>query len=532
MATFWGRVMAGVRAFRQAWLTSGDPEWLAWDARRFRYELQWSYYESNTYIEQIHSWARLLKGERALYRYIRNIYSPMYGLGEFHATHLWGGALDPAAGDGKATPSALPIIVGERAASVDEGLRAAISELWKWSNWGSQKDVVTLQGAVKGDVGIRVVADVERERVYLEPIMPEIIKYIDLDPFGNVKAYTLEEEVLITVSRAGKQIEETVTRTEIVTRNDGAVVFTTLKDGREFDFDGQGAVRETDWGFIPFVLIQHNNVGEDWGWGEGWPQLSKLMEIDDQSSLLSDQLRKIVNAPWFFSGVKKGDIALTATQDDTAGTDGRTRRQAGREDMPSIMATSPDAKAKALVADLKIEEMAKRTAGIIEALEGNYPELSFEKLRRRGEISGMALRVARQPAETKVRKRRVNYDAALVRAQQMAIAIGGHEGYEGYDGFGLDSFDAGLLDHSIGDRPVFDPDEFELAETDKLLWDGALSAVRAGVSLSWYLRRQKIKPLTEDDISELMDGPEAEAIRAARQLQALGMTGVQEEEEE
>lgn len=519
--------MASLRAFRETWLSSGDLAWSEWDARRFRYELLWSYYASDTYREQIHPWAHLVKSQRALYRYIRNIYNPMYRLAEFGSTHIWGGMLDPQAGDGEAVASALPIVTPvTMQAENEQRLRAAIAELWKWSNWQTQKDIVTLQGTVKGDVGLRIADDVERSRVYIEVIPPNIIKAVTLDPFNNVKAYVLEEKII-------DEDGNTITRREEVERGEGdEVIFSTYRDGKLYGFDGQDAVDRKAWGFVPLVMIQHNNVGGDWGWGEGQPQLSRLMELDDQASLLSDQIRKMVRVPWLVTGVRANEkIDVLATQDGTVGSDGRKRMQAGREDVPMLSVGNAEARLQAMIADLKIEEVSTRTLTILEALEDDYPELTFEKVRRRGEASGMALRVARQPAETKVRKRRVAYDAALVHAHQMAIAIGGANGYDGYAGFGLESFQQGALDHTIGDRPVFDPDEFELAEIDKLLYDGAVSAGKAGIPLPWHMRRQKVKPVTEEDILELEQSPQAAAIRTAAELGAMGVGGFQGEEE-
>jgi hypothetical protein len=101
--------------------------------------------------------------------------------------------------------------------------------------------------------------------------------------------------------------------------------------------------------------------------------------------------------------------------------------------------------------------------------------------------SGAARRVARQRVEVRVYERRSGYDAGLVRAQQMAVAIGGYRRYPGYAGFGLDSYAAGALDHTIGERPVFPPDVTDEAEVAKLEWEAAKVAEEAGYPLELYL---------------------------------------------
>jgi len=84
-------------------------------------------------------------------------------------------------------------------------------------------------------------------------------------------------------------------------------------------------------------------------------------------------------------------------------------------------------------------------------LERKFPELALHRLRESG-MSGKALSIVYQDVADKVVEARGNYDSALVRAQQMALSIGGMRGY--FEGFGLKSYEAGDEEHRIGDRPV------------------------------------------------------------------------------
>ena len=71
---------------------------------------------------------------------------------------------------------------------------------------------MTLWGATLGDVGLQVVDDTVREKVYLKLVHPASIRDVTLDPFGNVKGYLLEElrehpakpGTTVTYSRAGE----------------------------------------------------------------------------------------------------------------------------------------------------------------------------------------------------------------------------------------------------------------------------------------------------------------------------------------
>jgi hypothetical protein len=109
-------------------------------------------------------------------------------------------------------------------------------------------------------------------------------------------------------------------------------------------------------------------------------------------------------------------------------------------------------------------------------LEKDYPELRYDSARATGDASAKALREVRKACESKVHGRRVVYDDGLVRAQKMALSIGGWRGYDGYDEWDLGSYAAGDLDPSIGERTVFllDPlDRLEEIQAQLTAWQTA-----------------------------------------------------------
>lgn len=461
--------MAGLKAFREEFVRSGaegGDDYSGFEPRRLRYAINWAFYENDAY-RHVHSWAPAYKHNYALYRYIRNIYNPSYRLGEFYKAHLWGGPLDPEAGDA----GALPIVTQNPA------LRPAIGQVWTWSNWGTNKDIVTLKGAVLGDALLRVIDDVDAGKVYLEYLNPGIVADLAVDAFGHVKGYTLVE------SRPHPESGRPVEFKEIVSRDGELVVYRTYLNGSPFAWNGKAEEWAEPYGFVPVVHIEHNNVGLDWGWSEMHPARSKVHEVDDLASLLSDQARKAINTGWLFSGVKKGDTSSQAVPRSSATT---TRSEPGREEVPAFYTSDPTAKATPLVAPLDIPGVVQHIGEILKELERDYPELKFDALRAQGELSGTALRIARQPVETKVNQRRGNYDNGLVRAQQMAVAIGGMRGY--FTGFGLESYAAGALDHSIASRSVFTVDPIDQMEEDKVFWEAAGLAKKAGYPLELYLQ--------------------------------------------
>jgi hypothetical protein len=514
--------MAGIGAFKEAFMSAGSiaseaDDFLDYDNRVTRYEIYWAWYESTVYRD-IHTWAKGLRQTQALYKYVRNIYNPSYRLGEFWKSHLWGGALDPAAGDGDRVPSALPIEVPAANSGNEEALRRAIARLWEWSRWGVNKDIVTLRGAIFGDAALRVVDDTEKQKVYLERVHPGTISEVELDAFGSVKSYEITEERVDPLND-----KRTVTYTETAERAGVNVIYRTYRNKDLYAWNGVEAEWAVPYGFIPVVLIQHNNIGLDWGWSEIHPMRSKIQELDDIASALGDQIRKSVNVHWMFAGVsvpKSGDTAPAAG----GASSSTSRPEPGREEIKAFYAPA-GALAQPLVVPLDITAVAAHLHSILEELERDYPELQMDIWNAGGDQSGRALRIARQRVEIKAQQRRANYDDALRRAQQMAIAIGGWRDLPDFAPFNLDSYAAGNLDHSIGDRPVFRTDPMDDLEEDQLFWQVAESAIRAGVPLPVYLAQQG---WAEDDITAVVESDEYQRRQMMANMGLAALSGADE----
>lgn len=477
MTTLFDRLRLGIIAFREAYLTAPVTDTVSWtdqDARRLRYGILWAQYEQTSYRDT-HAWATAYRKQYALYKYIRPVYNPAYRLGEFWKAHLFGGLLDSEAGDA----GAIPII------TENESLRVAIANLWKWSRWQVQKDVLTVRGAILGDAAIQVVDDVTSGRVYLSLLHPGSIEYVERDSFGNVKAYGIREERDDPRGKTGH-----VTYIERVGRAGDLVVYETFLNGKPYawpenkDRTGKAVASWSEpYGFVPLVVIQHNDVGLDWGWSELHPIRAKVQEADELASMLSDQIRMIVQPRWLMRGMKEPKDGLTIE-----GADATTDRPSpGREEINAIWNVPVDGGADAMVADLDLENVLVHIDTILKEIERDVLELSQDIHTASGSASGRALRVARQPVVAKVVQRRANYDAALVAVTGMAVAIGGYRGYDGYKGFGLDSYVKGDLAHTIAKRSVFEEDVLDQTEIDLAFWKAAEQAGKAGVSLTAFL---------------------------------------------
>lgn len=473
------RISHAMNAFRDAYFSSAyEPDALSpseYDsaaARLARYRLFWSFYENNAFVLPA-TFVASLKSNMGLYRHIRSIYNPAYRLGEFWSTHLLGGSLDPDAGDGMDKPSAIPIEIADDHPRPDD-LRRAIARFWEDSNLATDKDVWTLQGAVLGDAALKIIDDPERGIVYADVIHPAMIAELVVDNRSFVKAYALEYPIELD--------GRLYTYRETAERGEGdAVLFRTYRDRSPYGYSGAPPEWEEPYGFIPFVAVRHRSVGRFWGQSVLLPSWRKIAEANDQASKVNDHIRKMVDPPWFITGVRgPEDLELPSANATTAD-------QVARQQLPAFYATNENAKASPMTTDLNVAESLENLRSLIEEIERDYPELRYDRLRSTPDASGEALRRARQPAEAAVRRARAVYDDALRRTHQMAIAIGGASGYPGYDAFDLASYDAGLLDHRIGDRPVFATDEIDRLTEDKLFYETMTAAVTAGIDPAAFL---------------------------------------------
>lgn len=471
--------VAGMTAFRETFLNAGAANAGTFSdvsARNLRYALYWQFFQNSAYRD-INNYAASLRTDYKLYKHIRNIYNPSLRLGRFWQAHVMNGTLDPLAGDGKTIQSALPIISDSPR---EKELRAAIAQLWLDSNWATHKDIYTLQGTIFGDNAIRVIDDTERGKVYLNLVHPGSLKSVALDPFGNVKGYEIEEQRLHP-----EKENSWVTYSEVASRDGDDVVYRTMLNGNLYawnkDADGNAVAEwRVPYGFIPLVLVQHNNVGLSWGWSELHASRTKIQELDDLASVIHDQMRKLFNAPWLLAGVSESkDKKPPEAKNPTRKSDEPDR---SREEVP-IYFGPVGAQPHALVAPLDLASAGAELDRLIKEIEEDHPELRVLKLMLSGEVSGRALALARQPAEDEVNLIRPHYDDGLKRAQQMAISIGGYRGYEKYAAFDLDSFGDGELNHYIGQRRVFAQTPFDVSEEKTAFYGVFKAASEAGAQI-------------------------------------------------
>lgn len=473
MATIWGRVVSGLQGFKQGFLQpeGGAGSSAFGESRLTRYDLLWALYGNAAYTDLIRVLQRY-QTDRRFYRYIRGIYNPARRIVEFYVQHVAGGVLSTRPGQG-----ALPI------ETEIEPLRAAIGQVWQWSNWQSKKSVMVRHGAALGDSFLKIVDDTARQKAFVQVLWPGIVSAAEHDDYGNVVAYTIEYTA--TDDRGSYRYKETCDKTK----------FATFRDGQPFAYGDAPATWANPYGFVPMVHAMHLDLGGEWGAVPHHATMDKVHELNDQASLLNDQVRKAVNVPWAFIGVDPGDISLTSGQDD----------------VPILAikgATKNEVELKALLYEIDIEHALANIQAQIEEIERDHPELTIRKLREQvRDVTGRAVRLIFDDAERLVVEARANYDDGQRRALQMAMSIAGFRGYgPEFEGMDLGTYAAGGLDFTFGERPVLPEDEAEKTQADLQRAQAAQAKMAAGVP-----RRQIWREMgyTDEDIAR-MEGEAAE----------------------
>jgi len=484
----WNKFMLGIKAFREAYtnadLVTARDYWSSFDGRQMRYDLLWAYYQGNAYRTAIHHWADAYRGEHGMYRHTRDLYNPVGELGDFYETYIWGGYLDPEAGDDDGT--AMPIKTN------NEALRPPLARLWRDSNWSTQRNVAPLYGSVLGDVMIGVYDDDDRNKVSLQIRHPALFEELEKDVYGNVQAYTIRYKREDDVSDLEVEYKEEVFR------NGDEIIYKLSKNGSPYAWGNPSAEWSRNYGFVPLVHIKHHDIGLPWGASEPQKKMSLFREVDDMVSLLGDQTRKVINPFWLFTGTQKPTAQPNATP---VGAGQTPVAQSGREELAAMYLPSADAKAMPLIGDINIADAIKLVDSHLSVIERNYPELQLQEISKGGARTEESIRRLQAAAGNKVQERRGNYDNAAVRAFQMAIAIGGFRGYDGYEGFGLDSYASGALDHSIAKRPVFARDIQDDLAVDKARAEVVQILTNAGGNLA---QAALLAGYTEDEAMRLI----------------------------
>jgi len=477
---------AGVQAYKEDdYVPLTDFHYDDYKVRLARY---WHYrlYADNTIFSSIQKYVESQKKQHKLYRHIRSIYNPVSRLIDLEVSKVYGGNLDFA---NDFSGGAIPID------GATPALIEAIKQLFIWSNMGRMKNRVVRDGATYGDAAYKVVDDRESQKVRLEVLDPRKIAEIKLDGVGNVKYVRIE------YLKYDEATKKDYLYTEIIDEES----FKFFRDEKPFAYfeNGEGQLVDgwnNEYGFVPVRLAPHKEASGDVTFAATSfkTSLSKIDEMNDLASTIHDAIRKNMAPPWAASG--KFQTLPTGSAKPKVPTE--ERDEMGVIKFPEGTTFTP------LVLPIDVPGSIATLDKLIGEVEKDMPQLAIQRIRERsGDVSGVAVRQLYTDASDRIIETQGNYDAATVAAIQMAVTIGGIGRYRGFEAFDINSYDAGDLDFTIKERPVF-PDEVDKQTKLNLVLQAADSpAMRLVLSDLGYSDEQI------DQVEEAASGREAAAVR-------------------
>ncbi len=500
---FVGRIVSSLARQHHSWNAYALTPIDSWGfdtyvARMFRYFHARTYYHNVAYTSLV-SYADSHKADSKLYKQVRGIYNPVKRLIETYVSKCYGGSLDME----DATEGAVPIM------AASEQLRDAIRQLWLWSNWGTMKALYVRTGALCGDTFLKVIDDPVAQKVRLEVVDPAKIKSLTLDEVGNIKDVVIEyekDEEVLTTNLFSKAFQR---RTHVYTEHITQERFETYRDGEPFayytDPAGQGvSAWDNEYGFIPMVLVRHQQLGADFGGNAFLDFVRKIDEINDNASLLNDQIRKTVQPIWWITGNERSEIDLEYDEKDI---------------VPMIFG-GENSDAKPMIANVQISSAIQNINNQLSELERDMPELGLYRLRDASVLTAPGVRAGWSDAIDRLTDANGNYDDGLVRAQMMAVSMGGLRRYDKFTPFSLDSYARGDLQHFIKNRPIINDSLSEKEKMDYLMTSGAPQRGiwrRLGIPDSEI---QEWEGLVEDTQQPALDNQQADTALKLAQTQA------------
>lgn len=411
----------------RALVPSAAFPWDDYQSAVFRYTL-YEAYAANTAYSYVQRFSDELKRVNKLYQHIRGIYNPVARLVDSYADRVYSGALDFETLE----TGAVPLVFADRARA--DQLRGALRRVWLWSNLRTAKDLYVRWGALLGDVAIKVVDNPARGRVRLEVLHPAKVRELELDAVGNVQRAVIAYPRTDPVTRETYTYREELDKKRFATfRDDEPYAFMTDTAGRP------AAAWPNPYGFVPLVWVQHRSIGQARGVNAFYAQLGKIDELNDAASLLGDAVRKAVNPMLRATGFTAGtELKVTAAE---------------RDDIPVLYGPAGSA-IEPLTPALDIAAAGANIDRLLQELERDLPELALHRLRDGGNLTAPGVRAAYSDAIGRFRNAMSTYDDGLVRAQKMALSIGGFRRYPDFDGITLNSYDAGELEHYVAERPI------------------------------------------------------------------------------
>lgn len=484
------------------------------------YDVLETYYSSNGLYQALREagLASGLSGEA-----MRGIKNPAFRAVEFYAAHIWPGAL----------PEALPIVAENRQ------LEPAILQLWRWSNWGAQKQPTARKYAMLGDwfEMVRTTGDfvpIEERRIWFQRIEPRHVTDFRKDDRGfltyiriDVPMADTDSAGAITDRWSHVEVWDKALGTRRVWRHLGESVNATIETLT--GLQTTETIEElTGVDFIPIVHAPFRDVGDARGVGCFVPAIDKIDEVNRVATRLHQMGFRNMRNLWVSmrTGLDAANRPLPAAQlgpvmtaiNSIRGGTMYTKEGQVKQSVDETVIDLPGATdLKSLVPQLAYADLLEVVREAMHEIEADLPEIQWYRLNEEGTaLSGRAIRLKMAPAAQRVEEARGNAETALVRLDQMALSMGQAIGLWADAG----SYDAGDFEHSFAERDVFPLTDIDRAEADRARAQAVQGYTSAGVPLMVSL--VDVMEKTEAEARKIINVATQEQDAAMKRAQMVG----------
>lgn len=435
---------------------------------------------------------------------VKPLRNPAYRVVEFYAAKLWPGSVD----------TGVPLIANTR-------LTDAINQVWQASNWGTEKQAVARSFPMYGDLFLKVATRSDAmgkvSRVYLQNLEPQTVTDFDADERSYLTYIRIDTP---QTERDAKGVTKGYTLTEVWDK--GAQSFRRWKHekGTGTALDQLGDPVESrimaEYGidFVPIVWQPFRHIGDKRGMAAITPAIDKIDEANRQATRLHQMLFRYNKPLWAASAGGNDATGRPLPPPRLAGTDGTTLQTTSDPNSDDIVRLPGTSTLSPLVPSVDYGGALDVIRDQMADIRQDLPEMVYSELQERSDLSGVAIRYLLEAAIDRMVEARGNADAALIRANQMALTVGAKAGL--FSGIG--TYEAGSFDHQIGPRPILTLAELEKAQIVQ-------TYVGAGIPVATAAQRAGWTPV---EIKE-MEALKAEADAQAQNNLAAAMLNAQEQ---
>lgn len=260
--------------------------------------------------------------------------------------------------------------------------------LFDMSAWDVNGVLFVHYGAMYGVSGLRIADLQDAKRVILQPANPTRFLLVSNSQYSTAPDLGLWVEMR---TDAGGSFEYAEAITPELIR--------TFRDGVQFGFDGRDPEYPNAQGRVPIVECTHINDGTDLGECTYQKSIPMLNEVNEMASRLSEIIRKNADPQMVTTGAEPTDL------------------QRGSEYMWFL---PQGADAKSLTPTIDIDGVLSFIREIKDGVKESLPELSFDDVRKNGQVATATLEIQLTELVLKIKRTRPNYDRCLTTAMQMA----------------------------------------------------------------------------------------------------------------